>query len=157
MQFKKMLVLGLFTVGLCSLPTFAAARLLNDMQGCQSVLDFVVEKIDAKPPHATAEELAAMKSALVDYRQAIQRQVVEPGLMAAASGDEAQAQEWQEKVDEYLAARVANYHKRFPQPKLFGDFALLINDCAQKWLPKGVDVDPLRNALMSIMTIGGRK
>ncbi len=141
------------------LPQFATASqpLLNVMQGCQAALDFVVEKVDAKPPNATDDELNAIREALVNYNDAIQQQVITPGLNTFNGGDANKVAAMQAQIDAYKATIIAAYKKRYPQPQLFGDYAVSINQCTTQWLPKFADTEPLTEALLSIIAIAQRK
>lgn len=145
---RRLLIVALATL---AFPALSAPRLLNDMQGCQAGLDFIVSKVDAGPPNTSAADLADIRSALVAYNEAIQQQVITPGLSEFTKGDAVKSAELQAQVDQYKKNLVAAYGKRYPQPDLFADYAIMVNNCTQQWLPKGGDVEPLRKALRLLL------
>lgn len=126
---------------------------INDMQGCQAVIDFVEAKLDPKPAQYTDKEVATVLKGLKAYDNYIQTEIVGPGLLQFNGGDQAKADAMQKQVDAYKAQVKAAYDKRYPQHKLFTDHAVAINECAKKDVPKGDDLEALKASLQMMVTL----
>ncbi len=127
---------------------------INDMQGCQGIIDFVDGKLNPAPAKYNATDVKKIRHGLKIYNDFIQRTIVTPGLLQFNKGNAAKANAMQKQVDVYKAQIVRNYKKRYPQPRLFGDFAISINDCAKQAVPKGANLNALKTALETIIKLG---
>ena len=130
-----------------------AAPSINDMQGCQGVLDFVDKKLNPAPSKYPPSDVQNIRKGLKAYNQYIQKDIVSPGLLSFTKGDKAKAAALQKQVDDYKKTVVANLMKRYPQQRLFSDHAISINDCAKQAVPSGQALEDLKVALHTIIKL----
>ena len=130
-----------------------ANRLVNDIQGCQGYMDFIDEKLAKAPAKYPEADVKNVIKGLDAYDVYIQNQIVTPGLLKFTGGDKAKADALQKQVDDYKKTLVKNLHKRYPQPRLFMDHAVSINDCAKKAVPSGQALEDLKLALNTIVKL----
>jgi len=130
-----------------------AAGLVNDMQGCQGVIQFVDKKLDTAPDRYGPKEVTTVRQGLQAYNDYIQSDIVTPGLLKFTSGDQAKATVLQNQVDTYIGTVVSQLNTRYPQNRLFTDHAILINNCAKKAVPSGQDLDALKQALQTMIEL----
>ncbi|MEE9309707.1 MAG: hypothetical protein V3U64_01680 [Cocleimonas sp.] len=127
---------------------------INDMQGCQGIIDFVDGKLNPAPAKYNAADVKKIRHGLKIYNDFIQRTIVTPGLLQFNKGNAAKANAMQKQVNAYKAQVVRSYKKRYPQPRLFGDFAISLNNCAKQAVPKGANLSALKTALQTIIKLG---
>ena len=149
---KKNIVLILTFLAVMIQPSFAAG-LINDMQSCQGLINFINKKLDSAPSKYNNDDVYKVREGLTGYNQYIQREIVSPGLLQATGGDESKANEYQKKVDAYKESLVAQLDVRYPQNRLFSDHAVAINNCAQKAVPSGKELENLKEALNTMLKL----
>jgi hypothetical protein len=130
-----------------------AAGLINDMQSCQGLIDFIDSKLDSAPAKYEKGDVKKVRKGLDGYNQYIQREIVEPGLLKFNGGDEAKAGAMQKQVDAYKQTLVKQYEARYPQNRLFTDHAVAVNNCAKKAVPSGQDLEALKVALNTMVEL----
>ncbi len=138
-------------VGLSS-PVMAGPS-INDMQTCQALLEFLDQKLERAPKSYGAEQVNTVRAGLSGYHQYIQQDIVTPGLLAFTKGDRGKAGQMQQQVDAYKAQLVGSLNKRYPQPQLFMDHAISVNECAKKAVPSGVGLEALKTALETMVEL----
>lgn len=131
---KKILIIGLLLV-VSKSPL--AAGLINEMQYCQALIDFVDNKLDLAPSNYAQEDVEKIRKGLGTYNQYIQRQIVSPGLLEFNGGDKGKANQMQKQVDAYKQSLVKKLEARYPKNRLFTDHAIAVNNCAKKAVPSG--------------------
>ncbi len=150
MKLRKILVLALAL----AVPQLSqAAGLVNDMQSCQGLIDFIDTKLDSAPSHYSEEKVAKVREGLAGYSQYIQREIVTPGLLQATGGDQAKADAFQEQVNAYRSKLSKGYQARFPQERLFMDHAIAVNNCAKMAVPSGQELEALKDALNTMVEL----
>ena len=91
---KKIIIVGLLLIFSKS-PM--AAGLINDMQSCQALINFVDNKLDSVPSNYDKGDVKKVRTGLESYNQYIQREIVSPGLLQFNNGDKAKANQMQSK------------------------------------------------------------
>ena len=124
-----------------------AAGLINEMQSCQALIEFVDNKLDSPPSNYDKEDVKNVRKGLETYNQYIQRQIVSPGLLKFNAGDKAKANKMQKQVDTYKQTLVKQLEARYPKNRLFMDQAIAVNNCAKKAVPSGKELDELKESL----------
>jgi hypothetical protein len=130
-----------------------AAPSINEMQGCQGVLDFIDTKLSAAPAKYAAADVQNIRKGLKAYNQYIQKSIVSPGLLSYTGNDKAKADALQVQVDAYKKTIVDSLNKRYPQNRLFTDHAVSINNCAKQAVPTGQALEDLKVALHTIVKL----
>ncbi|MEE9346833.1 MAG: hypothetical protein V3U82_01470 [Robiginitomaculum sp.] len=144
------LALGAFLIA----PMGAAAKPnINDMQGCQALIDFVDYRMAHAPKKYAKADVKAVRAGLAGYDKYIQSTIVTPGLLEFNGGDKGKAKAMQKQVDDYKATVTAAYKQEFSQNRLYTDFALSLNDCAKKAVPAGKDLEALKAALETMLKL----
>ena len=141
---KKILIVGLL---LAWSQSILAASLINEMQSCQALIDFVDNKLDSAPSNYVKADVQKVRKGLRAYHQYIQNQIVSPGLLEFNGGDKDKANQMQTQVDAYKETLVKQLNVRYPETRLFTDHAVALNNCAKKSVPSGKDLDDLKEAL----------
>jgi len=126
---------------------------INDMQGCQAVIDFVDAKLDAVGDKYDASDVKIVRTGLDAYNAYIQSEIVTPGLLEFNSGDKGKADAMQAQVDAYKTTVTNAYSAKYPQNRLFTDHAVAINECAKKAVPAGGDLEALKAALTKMVEL----
>ena len=126
---------------------------INDMQGCQAVIDFVDAKLASAPPQYEAADVKAARKGLKAYNSYIQNDIVSPGLLEFNGGDASKAKAMQTQVDSYKASITAALNSKFPQQRLFMDHVVALNNCAKQAVPKGTDLDALKAGMNAMVTM----
>ena len=147
-------ILSVF-LGFISQSSFAA--LINDMQTCQGQIMFIGTKLDAGAAKYPADDVKKVRQGLEGYDQYIQTKIVSPGLLKFVGGDQAKADEMQTQVDAYKKNIVSRLQKRYPQPRLFADHALSLNECAKQAVPAGQALENLKVALHTMLKLANIK
>jgi hypothetical protein len=129
---------------------------INDMQGCQAVIDFMDAKLADAPAKYDASNVKTARKGLKIYNSYIQNDIVSPGLLEFNGGDVAKAKAMQDQVDTYKASLTAALNSKFPQQRIFMDHVVTLNNCAKKAVPSGADLDALK-ASMNAMVIMAKK
>ncbi|GLS90188.1 hypothetical protein GCM10007916_12550 [Psychromonas marina] len=141
---KKILIIGLLLVVSKS---SLAAGLINEMQSCQALIEFIDNKLAVAPSNYDQEDVQKVRKGLGTYDQYIQRQIVSPGLLEFNGGDKDKANQMQTQVDTYKNTLVKQLETRYPQNRLFMDHAIAVNNCAKQAVPSGGELDELKEAL----------
>lgn len=130
-----------------------AAGLINDMQSCQGLIDFIDTKLDSAPSHYSEDKVATVREGLAGYSRYIQSEIITPGLLQATGGDQAKADAFQEQVNAYRSKLSKGFQARFPQERLFMDHAIAVNNCAKMAVPSGQTLEALKDALNTMMEL----
>ncbi len=141
---KKILIIGLLLI-VSKSPL--AAGLINEMQYCQALINFVDNKLDLAPSNYDQEDVKKIRKGLGTYNQYIQRQIVSPGLLQFNGGDKDKANQMQKQVDTYKQTLAKQLEARYPKNRLFMDHAIAVNNCAKKTVPSGGELAQLKEAL----------
>lgn len=152
MKYLKVLVLSLSL----TISALGHANLINDMQSCQALNQFVINKLLSDDSPYTKQDSDNVVKGLVAYNAYIQSQIVSPGLLAFNNGDVEKAQEMQEQVDSYKEELQDSFEQRYPNNKMVSDYAITINNCAQKAVPSGQDLTSLKAALTTLLAMAQR-
>ncbi|MEP2652148.1 MAG: hypothetical protein ABJH06_09135 [Paraglaciecola sp.] len=147
---KKLIMTGLLLI--VSHSTMAVG-MVNDMQLCQGVIEFVDKKLKAAPAYYDKADVKTVRKGLEAYDQYIQGEIVAPKLLKFNGGDIEKARVMQKQVDAYKMTVVNQLNTRYPQPNLFTDHAISINDCAKKAVPSGKELDKLKDALNTMVKL----
>lgn len=134
-------------------PALQATPSVNDMQGCQALLEFVDYKMDTAPKKYAKADVKTVKTGLAVYNDYIQSDIVTPGLLAYTGGDSAKAGELQSQVDNYKKTVIAQYKRRYPQDRVFMDHAVSINNCAKQAVPSGAELEALKSSLETLVRL----
>lgn len=147
---KKYVFIALF----CIAPSLSiAAGLINKMQACQGMIDFLDIKLNSAPDKYSKEDIATIRKGLEAYDVYIQNEIVSPGLLEFNAGDKAKADAMQAQVDAYKASLVNGFKGRYPQDSLFMDYAISLNNCAKDAVPSGQALEELKAALAKIVKL----
>lgn len=138
---------------LCAAPQLSSAALINDMQSCQGLLDFIDQKLDNAPDKYETADVTTVRKGLAQYNDYIQSEIVTPGLLSFNGGDAKKAEQMQGQVDAYKVTLVNGYQARYPQNRLFSDHAISVNNCAQKAVPAGEALENLKAALNTMLKL----
>lgn len=150
MPFKKILLVPVLlgaTQFACASPS------INDMQGCQAVIDFVEQRMAATQSVYSSEDVETVLKGVQAYDEYIQNDIITPGLLKYANGDKAKAKGLQEQVDAYKKGLVANLDKKFAGDRLYSDTAISLNKCAQISVPSGAALEALKASLFKIIEL----
>lgn len=131
---------------------FAKAS-INDMQQCQALINFIQNTLQPIPDNYTEVEVSTVLKGLTAYDNYIQKDIINPGLLAFNKNDQAKADAMQKQIDAYKTQVTKAYGQRYPQKKLFTDHAVALNECAKKSAPKGEDLTALKASLEMIMSL----
>lgn len=134
-------------------PTTFAGKMINEMQSCQGLLDFVSTRLDSAAAKYTPADVRAVRLGLEQYDDYIQSEIVTPGLIKFNKGDSVKATAMQKQVDVYKTTIVASLSARGPENRLYTDQAIAINDCAMKAVPSGRALENLKMALHKIIEL----
>lgn len=148
----KQVALSVTLICSLSLPA-SAGRLINDMQGCQGLLDFLDTKLTSSAPHYKSSDLQTIRIGLKQYNEYIQKEIVTPGLLQFSKGDKTKAKAMQKQVDTYKLGLVEGLNARYPQNRLFTDYAIQVNNCAKKAVPSGEELENLKASLNTLLKL----
>ena len=151
MKFKKVTLTMAITC-VFSMPMFAAPS-INDMQGCQGLLDFVDGKLSNAPAKYHTSDVKTVRVGLKQYNDYIQNEIVTPGLVKFNKGNISKANAMQKQVDAYKLTLVKGLKTRYPQNRLFMDHAVAVNNCAKKAVPSGQALENLKAALNTMVKL----
>ena len=129
-----------------------SANLINDMQGCQALIDHVDNILKDAPETYREKDVKNVRKGLKAYKKYIQDEIVTPGLLKFNAGDKKKAKAMQVQVDAYKATVTKAYDGKF-KDKLFTDHAISINECAKKAVPTGDDLEALKVALTTMVEL----
>ncbi len=130
-----------------------AVGLVNDMQLCQGVIEFVDNKLKKAPGYYDKADVKTVRQGLEAYNQYIQREIVAPRLLKFNGGDAEKTKQMQKQVDAYKSTVVNQLQSRYPQENLLTDHAISVNDCAKKAVPSGKDLDRLKDAVNTMVKL----
>ncbi len=130
-----------------------AVGLVNDMQLCQGVIEFVDNKLKKAPRYYDKADVKTVRQGLEAYNQYIQREIVAPRLLKFNGGDAEKTKQMQKQVDAYKSTVVNQLQSRYPQENLLTDHAISVNDCAKKAVPSGEDLDRLKDAVNTMVKL----
>lgn len=151
--FITLTLLGLSTIASPVTIVANAAPSINDMQGCQALLEFLDDKLSSAPSKYTSANVKTVRKGLSIYNAYIQKEIVTPGLIKFNGGDKSKAKAMQVQVDAYKKTVVQSYEARFPQNRLFMDHAIAVNGCAKQAVPAGNDLQALKDALNTMVEL----
>jgi hypothetical protein len=129
------------------------AALINEMQACQGLIEFLDQKLDSAPSSYSKADIKTVRKGLEAYDEYIQQEIVSPGLLEFNGGDKGKAKDMQKQVDAYKESIVKQMNQRFPQDQLFMDHAIQLNNCAKQAVPSGDDLEALKDALNTMITL----
>lgn len=141
---KKLILISLLVI---TSHSSVAAGLINDMQSCQALINFIDTKLDVAPSSYDVSDVKKIKKGLKAYDQYIQREIVSPGLLQFNSGDKTKADQMQKQVNTYKDKLIKQLETRYPANRLFTDQAIAVNNCAKKSVPTGQELEHLKEAL----------
>jgi len=124
---------------------------INNMQGCQALIDFIDAKLDQTSYDSS--DVTKVQDGLNAYNSYIQNEIVTPGLLKFSNGDQGKAAKLQEQVDAYKSQVVAGYNKRYPQNRIFMDHVVALNNCTQQAVPQGTDLQALKTSMETMIAI----
>lgn len=150
-KFFPSVVLGTSLVSF--VPSASSAPSINDMQGCQAIIDFVELKIEKAKSVYPEDDVEVVLTGLEAYDTYIQTTVITPGLLHYAAGDKPKAAALQQQVNVYKQGLVDSLEKRFPQNRLYTDMAISLNDCAKKAVPDGEALESLKSSLLKVVEL----
>ncbi|MFD2205446.1 hypothetical protein [Kiloniella antarctica] len=133
-------------------PTVAEPS-INNMQGCQALLDFVDTKLENAPASYGSSEIATVRQGLSNYNAFIQKEIITPGLIKFSNGDQGKADALQEQVDVYKSTLVKSYSEKYPQNRLFMDHVVALNNCTKQAVPTGADLQSLKDAMQAMIAL----
>ena len=145
----KLFALSIFA---CLSINSLSANLINDMQGCQALIQHVENVLDEAPKTYPKTDVKNVRKGLADYNDYIQDEIVTPGLLKFNGGDKDKAKAMQDQVDAYKTTVVKAYDGKY-SGKLFTDHAVAINECAKKAVPAGDSLDALKTALSTMLKL----
>ncbi len=129
-----------------------SANLINDMQGCQALIEHVDSLLDDAPKTYPKSDVKNVRKGLADYNEYIQDEIVTPGLLKFNAGDKDKAKAMQAQVDDYKATVVKAYDGRY-KSKLYTDHSISLNECAKKAVPAGDSLEALKIALTTMLAL----
>lgn len=128
-------------------PQISMAALINNMQGCQGLIEHLDKKLAATSSKYGKSEVAKARSGLAGYNRYIQGEIITPGLLKFNAGDKAKAEAMQEQVDAYKQTVVNQYDQAYPQNRLFMDHAVALNECTKQAVPSGQALADLKETM----------
>lgn len=131
----------------------SAQSLINDMQSCQALIEFVEQKLASPPAGYEKTKVMNIVEGLGAYDKYIQESIITPGLLQFNQGDKAKAQSMQQQVNAYKQTLSARLAKRYPENRMYSDYAISLNNCAKKAVPEGQSLEQLKVALNTILTL----
>lgn len=132
---------------------FSQAALINDMQACQGLLDYLQQKLAKAPAHYDASKIKGIQMALKNYDDYIQDSIITPGLLEFNGGDQAKATAMQQQVDAYKQTITRGLLSRDSTGQLTSNHVISLNDCTKKAVPSGQELEDLKNAMNDIFTL----
>lgn len=131
----------------------SAQSLINDMQSCQALIEFVEQKLSSPPASYDEAKVTNILEGLGAYNTHIQETIVTPGLLKFNQGDKAKAQNMQLQVNTYKKSLIANFSSRYPENRMYTDYAVSLNNCTKKAVPEGEALEQLKVALNTIVAL----
>ena len=126
-----------------------AAPLVNQMQGCQGILDFV--------DLYSKNDVSVIKKGLDAYNSYIQNEIITPSIAATVANDKNKAASLQKQINDYRATLVTQLSQRYPQKPLVTDYVVLINECTKKAAPGGEPLEALKASFQLIIQLANQK
>ena len=120
---------SMMTIAMCLSLSAHAAPSINDISGCQATLAFIAEKADSVEAKYGATDVETVSAALSTYGAFLQAAHMAPGLSALNGGDVAKTDAMQAQVSQYQDTLKEALAKKYSQPRLFSDHAVMINNC----------------------------
>ena len=143
----------LFSILLCMTSQVSHAALINEMQTCQGLFDFIDTKLNSASAKYAAGDVQIVRKGLAGYDQYIQSTIVSPGLLQFTGGDQAKSNQMQTQVDTYKKNVVSRLQKRYPQNRLFYDHVVSVNECAKQAVPAGQALEDLKLAMNTMIEL----
>ena len=131
----------------------SAQSLINDMQTCQGLLDFMQQKLIKASEHYDSAKIKNIQVALKKYDDYIQNNIVTPGLIKFNGGDRNKANIMQKQVDTYKHTITQGLKARDSNAQLTSNHAVSLNNCAKKAVPLGQDLEDLKIAINDIVDL----
>ena len=132
--------------------TAEAKPSINDVQGCQAVLDFVDTRLATVKKYDEADVKIA-RNALSAYNTFLQSEHIEPGLLAFTGGDKAKAEGFQTQIDAYKSGLVQAMDKRYAEPRIYTDQAVAIDGCYSKAPMDDASTPMMKEALETLVKL----
>lgn len=125
---------------------------VNDVQQCQAVIDFTIERVSSVKKYDKVD-VDVVVSGLKTYEAFLQSEHVDPGLLVFTNGDKAAAKDFQTQIDTFKGQMVTGLKARHPQAQIFTDQAVAINNCYSA-APMGADkTEMMKTALETIIKL----
>lgn len=140
-------------IALLNTSTVKAQRLINDMQTCQGLINFLEVKLKNSDDKYNSEDIKIVLNGLDIYDNYIQKEIITPRLLKFNQNDKKKADTMQKQVDTYKESIVKAYQKRFPQNQLYMDFAVSLNNCTQKAVPSGDDLTDMKTSFNKMLEL----
>ncbi len=134
-----------------------AQSLINDMQACQGLLDFMQQKLAKAADQYPTQRINDIQVALKNYDDYIQENIITPGLLEFNAGNQAKTQAMQSQVDAYKYAITQGLVARDGGPDLSSNHAVSLNNCAKKAVPAGQHLEDLKAAINDIVSLAQSK
>jgi len=149
---KTTVVLAAILMGHFSQITHAQS-LINDMQACQGLLDYMQQKLAKAPTQYETSRINAIQKALKSYDDYIQNTIITPGLLKFNGGNQTKAAAMQQQVDAYKHTITVSMIARDNSGQLTSNHAVSLNNCAKKAVPIGQNLTDLKAAINDIVAI----
>ena len=134
-------------------PAAFAGPSVNDMQGCQALIDFMDAKLAAAPDKYDGGDIETAREGLKVYNAFIQNDIVTPGLLESNGDDAAKAKAMQTQANDYKNTVIAGYKKKYTDDKLYTDWTMSLNGCANKARPQGDDLIALKAGFDALLRL----
>lgn len=149
----KRQTLTLILITLLSFQVSAARPSINDMQTCQGLIDFVSLKLKNLPSKYNEEDVKTVQKGLSAYNKYIQNTFVSPSLLKFSQGNKDKAEALQKQVNTYKAKVVKSYENQYPYNKISDGFVKSLNECTQKAVPTGNDLNALKTSFVKMLEL----
>ena len=126
---------------------------INDMQTCQGLIDFITLKLENLPSKYDKDDVEIAQKGLSTYNKYIQNTFVTPGLLKFSNGNQKKADTLQKQVDVYKESVVKSYQNQYPYNKISRGFVESLNQCTQKAVPAGNDLDTLKASFIKMVEL----
>jgi len=152
---NKKLIIAI--LGLLAFTQSVSASLINEMQTCQALIEFVDYKLNDAPDSYAKEDVKLVRKAIKAYDEYIQDEIVTPGLIQFNGGDKGKAKDMQKQIDAYKETLVKGFKQRYSAPGIKTDQAVAMNNCAKKAVPEGEDLELLKKAVPLMVKLAQTK
>ncbi len=101
----------------------------NQVSNCQATTEFIVERTIELESSYAAADVEIVLAALTAYSAFLQAEHVTPGLSELNGADTAKMAAMQAQIDQYHGGLKAALAQKFSAPRLFSEYAMMINNC----------------------------